>query len=320
MTTVRVATFNVENLFARYRFESNIDPMKAVQDGWRADQTAFKVADEDEKRITAQAIKALKADVLALQEVENLDTLRRFRNTFLGGRKIFPYAVAIDGNDPRLIDVAVLSAYPIIHVRSYQHQANHKGDLIFSRDCLEVDILLPNGVTLTLFVNHLKSMLDKDDPCNGRRNTCDKRMAQAREVKKIITSRFGTRAGRKPFIVLGDMNDYVDTDEQGETGIAELVGWSQLVNVVDRMPPEERWTHFFKGNRSCKIAPSYHQLDYLLLSKSLATANPHAPQIERRGMPKRADRYTGPRFEGIGTDNPKASDHCPVWMDITVGK
>jgi hypothetical protein len=29
-------------------------------------------------------------------------------------------------------------------------------------------------------------------------------------------------------------------------------------------------------------------------------------------------RYTGPRFGGVGKDNPRASEHCPVVIEVTV--
>ncbi len=305
-------------MFARYKFNSNIDPAKAVKDGWNAEQRYFDIFDEADKRITAQTIKALKADIIALQEVENLDTLKRFRELYLGGKKAFPYALAIDGNDPRLIDVAVLSRYPIIHVRTHQYLSDPKGRFVFSRDCLEVDVEIQSGKTIALFINHFKSMLDRKQPCRGREVTRQKRLMQSEAVKKIVVDRFGKNPGNHPFIILGDFNDYLETDKQGATAIASLVNWNQVENVVDRLPQQDRWTHFWKGNSSCGIPASYHQIDYILLSKSLAKGSSALPTIERRGMPKRAARYSGPRFDGVGKDNPKASDHCPVVMDIRV--
>ena len=120
-TTVRIATFNVENLFARWRFKENVDPTKANTRGWVVDQTQFEELGVDSKAITGAAVRDLGADVIALQEVENVDTLKHFRAQFLGGNAKYPYVAGVDGNDPRLIDVAVLSRLPITHIRSYQH-------------------------------------------------------------------------------------------------------------------------------------------------------------------------------------------------------
>ena len=118
--------------------------------------------------------------------------------------------------------------------------------------------------------------------------------------------------------MLGDLNDYLEDDDQGKTGIEELVRWEQVENTVERRPEDDRWTHFFKGNRRCGIPQEYRQLDYILLSRSLADTNTGLPLIERRGSPKRAEKDRGPRFPGVGWDAPKASDHCPVVMDLTV--
>jgi len=314
MAAVRVATFNVENLFARFKFEEDVDPQRAVRDGWNVDETVFRIQDEDSKRLTGLTIREANADVIALQEVENLDTLKRFRSQYLGGLRAYRYVVAIDGNDPRLIDVAVLSRLPLVHARTYQHLRAERSPL-FSRDCLEVDVDV-GGRTLTLFVNHLKSMLDQDDPENGRRNTRARRMLQARTVKRIVTDRFGPDAGNAPFVILGDLNDYLQTDAQGKPGILGLVRWDQVENVVERLPDDDRWTHYFPGQGS--LLEGYRQLDYLLVSRSLAAATPALPSIVRKGLPTGATRYTGPRFDGVGRVWPKASDHCPVVMDLEV--
>lgn len=307
MAKLRVATFNVQNLFARWRFKEGLDPAKANQLGWIVEQTQFEELGQDSKEITGKAIKEIAADVLALQEVEGVDTLKRFREDFLGGFDAYRYVAGIDGNDKRLIDVAVLSRLPIVHVRSYQHLRDPTTkEGLFSRDCLEVDIEVSPGRTLTLFVNHFKSM----DP--SREETLKKRELQAKEVKKIIEARFGPNPGDESFIVLGDLNDYLESDEQGESAVKELVEWDQVENVITRRPAEDRWTHYWVwGN-------DYKQLDYLLLSRSLAEASDGEPEIMRKGIPKKATVYAGERFPGVGYEKPRASDHCPVVMTVYV--
>lgn len=74
MAGIKIGTFNCENLFARFKFNKDVDPEMAVQDGWDANRTHFNILNDVEKHITALAIKGTKADVLALQEVENLAT------------------------------------------------------------------------------------------------------------------------------------------------------------------------------------------------------------------------------------------------------
>lgn len=311
-TTLRLATFNVENLFARWRFADGVDPATANTRGWVVEHTQFEELGVDDKAITGAAVREIRADVLALQEVENVDTLKHFRAHALGGRDEYPYVAGVDGNDPRLIDVAVLSKLPITRIRSHQHLMDPGSPTaaLFSRDCLEVDVEVreseSKSTTVTLFVNHLKSMSD------GRPKTRGKRQRQAAKVKELVTGRFGSASpGDHPFVVLGDLNDYLGPD--GSSGIDGLVEWDQLENVVTRLPEADQWTHFFGGG------DQYRQLDYLLPSVSLAEASAESlPEILRKGMPLRATRYTGPRFPGVGTDKPKASDHAPVVMDLTI--
>ncbi len=144
-----------------------------------------------------------------------------------------------------------------------------------------------------MFVQHFKSMI------GGRDTTRPRRKLQATTVKKIVTDRFGEQAGQHPFAILGDLNDYRETDNQGESGILDLLNWDQIEPVIERRPPDEQWTHYWAGGNA------YKQLDHLLLSRSLATRSPAIPEIMRQGLPKRASLYTGPRFDGSGTIDPK---------------
>lgn len=304
---IRIATFNCENLFARFKFRANVSANTAGRDGFTINDVKFDFHSKTKRKLTAGAIKAVRPDVVALQEVENLDVLKRFRSEYLGGSRAYPHTMLVDGNDPRRIDVAILSKYPIEHARSYQHlkSSPRSRSYVFSRDCLEVDVNL-GGTLITLFVNHFKSMM------GGRAQTKKRRLGQVKAVRTIITKTFGSRRpGDYPFVVLGDFNDYIEAGAVEDSSIPHLVQWNQVENVVDRLPEIDRWTHFYRREKA------YRQLDYILVSKSLRDAVTSV-RIERKGMPLRAERYTGKRFKGIGKDDPKASDHCPVVVELDI--
>ncbi len=300
MPKVTVATFNCENLFGRFKFNANVDPQKATKNGFTVDMTKFDILKPVEKKLTGLALREANADVVALQEVDNLEVLRRFRTEFLKGMD-YVHAMLVDGNDPRHIDVAVLSRHPIVRARSYHH-VRSGNSFVFSRDCLEVDIKAGNQ-TLTIYVNHFKSMM------GGRAQTKARRQKQAAEVKEIVTGRFGKQnTGSAPWIIAGDLNDYID----GKEGITDVTGWNQVENVLDRLPSGERWTHFFERE------DEYRQLDYLLVSNALAGASSAKPSLVRNGLCKNASRYTGPRFDGVGKSTPAASDHCPLVFSVNL--
>lgn len=319
---VRIGTFNAENLFARFRFKGLRERYRKAdgtwgyryrsyspeelrdigKEGWTVDKTKFKPFKEENRQLTAQAMMAINADILGLQEIEGMDTLKRFVGASMR-RHAYTYKVVIDGNDPRLIDVALLSKYPLAYIRTHQFERTPGGrSFVFSRDCLEVGVHLSQHTILPVFVNHFKSMV------GGRAQTMARRKVQAQAVVRILAERFGQDPGRAAWVVLGDLNDYLPS-----AGLEPLVGQPWVENVLERFPESERWTHYYDGGRE------YKQLDYLLLSKALAGDNPRAvPEIERRGLPTRASRHTGPRFEGVGRREPKASDHCPVVIEINV--
>lgn len=295
--TIRVATFNVENLFARYRFRDNADPLAA--DGFTINDVAFDVYNEEAKRITARAIREINADILCLQEVENMAVLERFNSQMLGGMN-YRHRVLVDSHDPRFIDVAILSRFPVIYINTHRHERNAPNTAwLFSRDCLEVDLDV-SGTELSLYVNHFKSMI------RTRASTRARRQAQADRVSDIVDEWWSGANFIGNFVVMGDFNDF----PQGASSLGSLFSGNRMVNVVNRLPAAERWTHFWAGGNE------YRQLDYILLSRGLADANANSPQMLRKGLPHRATRYTGERYPGVGDDRPKASDHTPLFMDI----
>ncbi len=62
-------------------------------DGFTINDLAFRIHDEESKKITAKAIRAVNADVICLQEVESLPVLDRFNSYYLGGMKYAHRAV-----------------------------------------------------------------------------------------------------------------------------------------------------------------------------------------------------------------------------------
>lgn len=308
MPTVRIATFNCENLFARYNFKSGLEPPR---DGFTINELSFDLYDNRAKRITAAAIKETDADIICLQEVDNQPVLDRFTSEFLGTTqaKRYRHRVLIDGNDPRHIDIGFLSRYPIASIRSHRHDRNaSKTAPLFSRDCLRVEIEIGTH-KLTLYGNHFKSMM------GGRAATRKRRLEQAEGLLAILKQDWGDNLDGD-FAVLGDLNDYADTDPDGTTtALSPLLEHPKLSNPLLNLAPKDRWTHYFaRGN-------TYKQLDYILLSSELAgkVKGQGKPGRVLKGLPWRAERVTGPRFDDVGEDAPKASDHVPVFIDLEIG-
>lgn len=297
---IKIGTFNVENLFLRYRFlGKEVDQSKYIKEGWRINDTGLQILDEGQRKNTARVILENDPDVICLQEVENLATLKQFNSNYLNRK--YPYAMLIDANDPRQIDVGILSKLEIGGVRTHQYDKDKKG-AIFSRDCLEADILLDKkgNKSLTLFVNHLKSKLGDEE------KTSEKRERQATRIAEIIQERFGSNVKNANFAVLGDFNDTPDA-----SCLNPILDGSLVENVVARLPKNEQWTHYWEAKHET------NQFDYILISKALSKKNPKVlPKIERRGLADYAKAYKGPRFPGVGPEGTEASDHCAVFMEI----
>lgn len=190
-TRFTLATYNVENLF---------DGQTVKLDG-----RLRKAKPEEEKQALAKTLHELDADVLGLAEVESAPTLKTFRDQYLADMG-YKYVALVEGNDPRGIDVAIMSRFPIAGVTSHKNVSftvpGEKGREKFSRDLLQATIKPTAGYQFTLFVAHLKSHL-------GGAAADAKRQAEATQVNAILQD-FEREKPRTNYALVGDMNDPAD--------------------------------------------------------------------------------------------------------------
>jgi len=321
MPKLRIMTFNVENMLASFDFEDDDQGLVSLLDAVsKADRdnlirTYWNMINDENRVFTALSIKAGMPEVICLQEVESLDALNYFHDRYLHRFSgiDYPYKALIKGNDPRGINVAVMSQHPIDWMATHQAFMGEirtaeevRQERVFRRDCLEVRVL-KEGKILPIFVCHFKSM------DQSREETKPIREAESMAVRSIIEARFRDPSVQD-WLVVGDLNDYTETDGMPEPGygIWPLLDRNFSEDLVKRISnPYDRWTHYYPDLRS------YHQLDYILASPSLSWKNRFAvPWIIRSGAPYMAERYTGPRWPRVGYERPKASDHCPVVVEL----
>jgi endonuclease/exonuclease/phosphatase family metal-dependent hydrolase len=344
---VRLGTFNLNNLFDRFNFEADLGtlpaadrnvhttyqwvfvgqgtgpgdpppqldapssstPIVRIQRGVRGELIRGKPAAA--QQALAARIAAVDADVLALQEVENLDALRRFNRDVLD--QPHAYEALVEGNDPRFIDVAVLSRLPIANLTSHRFEV-HPDDPttpVFGRDLLELQVLTRTRgrKLLTLFVTHLKSKFvpfQDPDPVATALANDQLRTRQAETIARVVSGR--TRPDAR-YVVVGDLNDApeAETLDPMVSGLGLVDG---LAGAVESRPPPPatpenspttvRWTH----RHSVANAPDTFELfDQIWLSPALADRVTHA-EIERR-------RAWNASSVGVG------SDHDPAWVQLS---
>lgn len=320
-----IGTFNLNNLFSRFNFEFRTEvpglkegsveftKVKKLITGLDAQSVeyegkALKRKDPAARAAIIERIREMNLDVLAVQEVEDIETLRYFVRHELGG-DLYPHLILIEGNDPRLIDLAILSKYPIGAVTTWQHMVHPENprERVFSRDLLQAEILSQDRQRrlLMVFNNHLKShyvRFDKDQTV-GQKASNLRRRQQAEMVARIIDDEM---KATDHFVVLGDMNDPVDSPYlKPLTHNSRL----KLVNGL-RQPTETRttpknsspptsaaWTHRYK--EAGKPA-EYALFDQIWLSPALAKKQTGA-FIDRRT-----------KLAGDG------SDHDPAWVELVL--
>jgi predicted extracellular nuclease len=266
-----VASFNMERLF---------DDVNAGGD----DVTMTPEAYAFRLRKASLAIRTVmqSPDILGVEEVENQATLQALAERInidsvsAAGTNPRYAAHVVEGNDQGGIDVGflvktsrvtILSVTQVGKATIYTPAGAGGTALLNDRPplVLEANIEGPLGTTssVTVIVNHLRSLLGIDDPADGAR-VRDKRKRQAEFLAGYIQSRQAANATER-IISIGDYNAFQFSD-----GFVDVVGAIQgtpapadqvvlpagsasepnppLSNLVDMLSPAERYSYVFGGN------------------------------------------------------------------------
>lgn len=259
----------------------------------------FKRAEVKElaRKSTAAVFKQVKADVMCVVEAENRPMLVDYNTNGLGPAK-FDQVMCIDGNDKRGIDVGLLSKFPLRGMRTNIYDGTITSR-IFSRDCLELDLELPDGRMLHVLCNHFVSKMNGDPPSSRKR-----RLHQAQRVAEILG---GYDLDRDLVIVAGDLNDTPDSPAMKP--LTRLAGLHDVLEWKFGNSMKDRWTYKYRSE--------LNQIDYLLVSTPLKKALVDVG-IERRGIHE-IEKVTGEKpFSSVTHWTTAASDHGAVWADFSV--
>jgi endonuclease/exonuclease/phosphatase family metal-dependent hydrolase len=258
---LRVVSWNVHDLFDEKADPGTIEP--AVPSG------------EVEARLDAvgAVLDRLDADVVLLQEVEHLALLRR-----LAARSGHGEAWLLEGNDPRGIDVGLLSRWPVVSYRGHAGELDAEGRRLWPRDAVEA-VISAGGARLVLLGTHLSSRLS--DPDGARRRL------QATRLRQLADEAAAAEPGAL-VLVGGDLND-----EAWAAALQPLFGDGRWVGGAGGQPgaavAATAWT--WSDGRLHEV------LDHLALRSS-------------QGEALVAGWVAG------GPDVAAASDHRPVVLDL----
>jgi len=247
----RVATYNLENYL-----EAPLGTRPAKSSEGRAK--------------IRESLRALKADVVALQEVGGTNVLLELRQSLKAEGLDYPFWELVHGWDTN-IQVAVLSRFPITARRPHTNDSF----LLFgrrfrvSRGFAEVDLKVNDRYSFTLLTAHLKS----------RRPVPEADEAELREQEALLLrEKIDARLAANPnanVIVLGDLNDSQDSKSTRavigrgrhaliDTRPAERNGDNQANPNPRYEPRRVAWTHHY-GKED-----TYGRIDYILLSRGMA--------------------------------------------------
>jgi len=247
---------------ATYNLEGYVDAATATRPA-KSPESKAKVREQ---------IRALRPDILAVQEVGSASALLELQKGLQSEGVDLPYFECVSGSDTN-IHVAVLSRWPFSAFRPHTNLSFLLGGRRFhvSRGFCEVVIQLNQGYSFTLLAVHLKSRR-----AVPQADESDLRFEEAKLLREIIESRLNANPHLN-LVALGDFNDTKDSP-----AIRAIIGRGRN-KLVDTQPAERScdpsansdptgesrkimWTHYFSKE------DTYSRIDYIFLSPGMARA------------------------------------------------
>lgn len=189
--TLTVAFWNVENLFdTRIDGSHDKDFSPSSWRRWTQERYSRKLDN------LAWAVNEIRPDVLCMAEVENCDVVEDLSERMLKKHGwTLPYIAHVDSPDPRGIDQAIMSVYPIRSSRLMAKSNRRRGILVATVDA--------DGDPVTLFVNHWKSRIGDRDANVATRTT------EAVDLREEVETRI-ERSPDTAVVITGDFNEDID--------------------------------------------------------------------------------------------------------------
>ena len=311
--TLKIATYNVENLFDMQRSGLEYKEYLPQYHNWTEPILVKKLTH------IAEVICDLDADVIGLQEVESDRVLKRLQQVLKRVGCDYPYRAITDTkqtpiHNALLSKIAVKKKRDLLIYRTGKH-----------RSILEV--VLKTDPKLRLFVNHWKSKAGPES----------ERLPYA----KALVKRLSSLPKGSEYLLLGDFNSNYDeyrsmdakhNDTGGKTGInhllkttrdGKMVRWHDLTqgyhySLWMELPAHARWSHNFYGDKEgidAIIVPSslHDGRGWEYRSGSFGVFKPDY-LFGKRGRIKRWE-YRHSKHTGKGY-----SDHLPIYALFETGK
>ena len=345
--SIRLAAYNVENLF-----DGKDDPALKGKD----DDLAM-ATDETRLKNLAAAIKALDADVLALEEVEGKECLTWFRDTYLKDLG-YDHLASEEVGYYRGVEQSILSRYPIKSVEIHPDMkisdaakripadadarkkqgwsdASKLEKDGFQRSPLVAKIAMPDGSELNLLVVHLKAggkafAYQRDLESLSIVSLIDAIRAKDKDAQIAVVGDFNATPMQQPVKVLRDK------------ALGGLISAYELRPAADKRKPAADADEADEGDApktkgKAAKAPASDESKATAakyLSHSFVPEDSKGKPVQRtidfimlspslfqKGAKDSFFVLSTPKAGAAGNDRPKgyASDHNPVAVDLQLG-